>query len=139
MTAAAFPARPAVSGSRQLAGTGALLRFNLRRDRVVIPAWVAVTGLLVLSLPSSLKTVYSTPAERADIARQMLTNSSLRATYGPVFSDTLGGLTAWRIGGYAAILAGVMSLIVVVRHTRDEEESGRQELISSAMVGRRAP
>ncbi|MBK6017453.1 ABC transporter permease [Streptomyces sp. MBT53] len=141
MTAAAFPVRTGTNtgSSRQLAGTGALLRFNLRRDRVVIPSWVAVTSLLVLSLPSSLRSVYSTPAERADIARQMLTNSSLRATYGPVFSDSLGGLTAWRIGGYAAILAGVMSLIVVVRHTRDEEESGRQELVSSAMVGRRAP
>jgi len=126
-------------GSRQLAGTGTLLRFNLRRDRVMIPIWVAVTALLVLSLPGSLESVYSTPAERADIARQMLTNSSLRATYGPVFSDSIGGLTAWRVGGYAAILAGVMSLLVVVRHTRDEEESGRQELISSAMVGRRAP
>ncbi|MFJ9631518.1 ABC transporter permease [Streptomyces sp. NPDC101175] len=130
---------PRTGSSRRLTGTGALLRFNLRRDRVVIPAWVAVTALLVLSLPGSLKSVYSTPAERADLARQMLTNSSLRATYGPVFSDSLGGLTAWRIGGYAAVLAGIMSLIVVVRHTRDEEESGRQELVSSAMVGRRAP
>ncbi|WP_043667334.1 ABC transporter permease [Streptomyces xylophagus] len=141
MTAAAFPVRTGTNtgSSRQLAGTGALLRFNLRRDRVVIPAWVAVTGLLVLSLPGSLRSVYSTPAQRADIARQMLANSSLRATYGPVFSDSLGGLTAWRIGGYAAILAGIMSLVVVVRHTRDEEESGRQELVSSAMVGRRAP
>ncbi|MGX9887506.1 ABC transporter permease [Streptomyces sp. NPDC002276] len=139
MTATALPARTSTGTSRQLTGTGALLRFNLRRDRVVIPSWVAVTALLVLSLPSSLRSVYSTPAERADLARQMLTNSSLRATYGPVFSDSLGGLTAWRIGGYAAILAGVMSLIVVVRHTRDEEESGRQELVSSAMVGRRAP
>ncbi|ELP68745.1 ABC transporter permease [Streptomyces turgidiscabies] len=126
-------------GARQLAGTGTLLRFNLRRDRVMIPVWVAVTALLVLSLPGSLESVYSTPAERADIARQLFTNSSLRATYGPVFSDSIGGLTAWRIGGYAAILAGIMSLFVVVRHTRDEEESGRQELISSAMVGRRAP
>ncbi|SED90224.1 ABC-2 type transport system permease protein [Streptomyces sp. 3213] len=139
MTATALPARTGHTGSRHLAGTGALLRFNLRRDRVVIPAWVAVTALLVLSLPGSLRSVYSTPAERADIARQMLSNSSLRATYGPVFSDSLGGLTAWRIGGYAAILAGIMSLIVVVRHTRDEEESGRQELVSSAMVGRSAP
>ncbi|MDX3453729.1 ABC transporter permease [Streptomyces sp. ME02-8801-2C] len=126
-------------GARQLAGTGTLLSFNLRRDRVMIPVWVAVTALMVLSLPGSLESVYSTPAERADIARQLLTNSSLRATYGPVFSDSIGGLTAWRIGGYAAILAGVMSLLLVVRHTRDEEESGRQELISSAMVGRRAP
>ncbi|MGW1719423.1 ABC transporter permease [Streptomyces sp. NPDC002156] len=140
MTAiASAPAARRTAGSRQLAGTGALLRFNLRRDRVMIPVWVAVTALLVLSLPGSLESVYSTPAERADIARQMLTNSSLRATYGPVFSDSIGGLTAWRIGGYAAILAGIMSLLVVVRHTRDEEESGRQELISSAMVGRRAP
>lgn len=126
-------------GSRQLAGTGTLLRFALRRDRVMIPLWVGVIALLVLSMPNSLETVYSTPAERADVARQMLTSSSLRATYGPVFSDSLGGLTAWRIGGYAGVFAGIMSLLVVVRHTRDEEESGRQEMISAGMVGRRAP
>lgn len=28
---------------------------------------------------------------------------------------------------------------MVVRHTRDEEESGRQELLPSGAVGRRAP
>ncbi|WP_369248024.1 ABC transporter permease [Streptomyces sp. R41] len=136
-TAATYAVR--AGGSRQLAGTGTLLRFALRRDRLMMPLWVGVIGLLVLSMPNSLKTIYSTPAERADVARQMLTNGSLRATYGPVFSDSLGGLTAWRIGGYAGVFAGIMSLLVVVRHTRDEEESGRQELISSAMVGRRAP
>ncbi|WP_155058206.1 ABC transporter permease [Streptomyces blattellae] len=137
MTAAAFDVRPV--GSRQLAGTATLLRFNLRRDRVTVPVWVAVTALMVVSTTNSLRTVYATPAERADIARQMLTNNSLRAMYGPVFDDSLGGLTAWRIGVYAAVLAGIMSLVIVVRHTRDEEESGRQELVSSAMVGRRAP
>ncbi|MEV7340552.1 ABC transporter permease [Streptomyces sp. NPDC093544] len=126
-------------GSGQLAGTGTLLRFALRRDRVMIPLWVGVIALLVLSMPSSLETVYSTPAERAAVAQQMLTSSSLRATYGPVFSDSLGGLTAWRIGGYAGVFAGIMSLLIVVRHTRDEEESGRQEMISAGMVGRRAP
>ncbi|MFF2127928.1 ABC transporter permease [Streptomyces olivochromogenes] len=125
--------------ARQLAGTGTLLRFSLRRDRLMMPLWVGVIGLLVLSMPNSLKSVYGTAAERADLARQMLTNSSLRATYGPVFDDSLGGLTAWRIGGYAGLFAGIMSLLVVVRHTREEEESGRQELLSSAMVGRRAP
>ena len=126
-------------GTRPFAGTGVLLRFALRRNRLMIPLWVGVIGLMVLSMPNSLKSIYATPAERADVARQMLTNSSLRATYGPVFNDSLGGLTAWRIGGYAGLFAGIMSLLVVVRHTRDEEESGRQELISSAMVGRRAP
>ncbi|MFJ2397136.1 ABC transporter permease [Streptomyces sp. NPDC087843] len=135
--AAAFTVR--AGGTRQLAGTGTLLRFALRRDRVMTPLWTGVIALMVLSLPDTLKSVYGTAAERADLARQMLTNSSLRATYGPVFSDSLGGLTAWRVGGYAGLFAGIMSLLVVVRHTRDEEESGRQELLSSAMVGRRAP
>ncbi|WP_392964785.1 ABC transporter permease [Streptomyces sp. LN245] len=136
-TAGPFAAR--VGGSRPLAGTGTLLRFALRRDRVMMPLWIGIIALMVLSLPASLKSVYSTPAERASLARQMLANSSLRATYGPVFSDSLGGLTAWRIGAYAGVLAAVMSLVVVVRHTRDEEESGRQELVCAAMVGRRAP
>ncbi|MFD0604755.1 ABC transporter permease [Streptomyces aureus] len=105
----------------------------------MIPVWVAVILMMVLSMPGSLKSVYSTAAERADIAQSMATNSSMRALYGPVFADSIGGLTAWRIGVYGGLFAAVMSLLIVVRHTRDEEESGRQELVSSAMVGRRAP
>ncbi|WP_128379808.1 ABC transporter permease [Streptomyces cavernae] len=130
---------PRTGGSRQLAGTAALLRLALRRDRVLLPLWVGVIALMVVSMPGALETAYATPADRAELARQLLTNSSLRATYGPVFSDSLGGLVAWRIGVFAAVFAAIMSLLIVVRHTRDEEESGRQELLSSGMVGRRAP
>ncbi|AXE87567.1 ABC transporter permease [Streptomyces sp. Go-475] len=132
----AFAVRP--GSSRQLAGTGTLLRFALRRDRLMVPVWIAVNALMVLSMPSTLEGLYGTPAERADLVRQMGTNSSLRAMVGPVFGDSLGALTAWRVGVYAGALAAVMSLLVVVRHTRDEEESGRQELVASGMVGRRA-
>jgi ABC-2 type transport system permease protein len=121
-----------------LAGTRPLLRFALRRDRVLIPLWVAVNTLMVLSMPNTLKGLYGTPADRAGLLRQLETNSSLRALIGPVFDDSLGGLTAWRVGVYAGALAAVTSLLIVVRHTRDEEESGRQELIASGMVGRRA-
>ncbi|MFE9442841.1 ABC transporter permease [Streptomyces sp. NPDC006602] len=126
------------SGHRHLAGTGTLLRFALRRDRAMIPIWIGVNALMVLSMPNTLKGLYGTPAERADLVRQMETNPSLRAMVGPVFDDSLGALTAWRVGVYAGALAAVMSLLVVVRHTRDEEESGRQELLASGMVGRRA-
>ncbi|MGW4011398.1 ABC transporter permease [Streptomyces sp. NPDC004763] len=136
-TATAFAARS--GGSRQLAGTGTLLRFALRRDRVLIPVWVGVNALMVLSMPGTIKGLYGTAAERADLMRQMETNASLRALVGPVFDDGLGALTAWRVGLYAGALAAVMSLLIVVRHTRDEEESGRQEVVASGMVGRRAP
>ncbi|MFF7868550.1 ABC transporter permease [Streptomyces qaidamensis] len=124
--------------ARQLVGTGTLLRFALRRDRLMIPVWIAVTALMVLSMPGTLEGLYGTPAERAELIRQMETNSSLRAMVGPVFGDSLGALTAWRVGIYAGALAAVMSLLVVVRHTRDEEESGRHELVASGTVGRRA-
>lgn len=125
-------------GTRQLTGTTALLRFALRRDRLMIPVWTGVNALMVLSMPGTLEGLYGTPAERAGLIRQMETNSSLRAMVGPVFGDSLGALTAWRVGVYAGVLAAVLGLLVVVRHTRDEEESGRQELIASGMVGRRA-
>ncbi|MBG0853609.1 ABC transporter permease [Streptomyces spinoverrucosus] len=137
MTATTFAVRG--TGPRQLAGTGTLLRFALRRDRAMIPIWVGVNALMVLSMPNTLEGLYGTAAERADLVRQMETNASLRAMVGPVFGDSLGALTAWRAGVYAGALAAVMSLLIVVRHTRDEEESGRQEMISAGMVGRRAP
>ncbi|MET9912091.1 ABC transporter permease [Streptomyces sp. NPDC006476] len=121
-----------------LAGTGTLLRFSLRRDRVLIPVWVAVNALMVLSMPNTLKGLYGTEAERTDLLHQVATNSSFRALIGPAFGTDLGALTAWRVGVYAGALAAVTALLVVVRHTRDEEESGRQELIASGAVGRRA-
>ncbi|MFJ3161772.1 ABC transporter permease [Streptomyces kanasensis] len=126
-------------GARHLAGTGALLRLALRRDRVMLPVWVLVLGTMVVSGAGSIEALYGTAAERAEVASSMTANSSLRSMYGPVFGDSTGALVAWRFGVFAAVLAAVMSLVVVVRHTREEEETGRQELLSAAMVGRRAP
>ncbi|MEU3783567.1 ABC transporter permease [Streptomyces sp900129855] len=124
--------------SRQLAGTATLLRFALRRDRLMIPVWVGVNALMVLTMPNTLENLYGTPAERADLIHQVTTNASFRALIGPVFDTSTGALTAWRVGVYAGALAAAMSLMIVVRHTRDEEESGRHELVASGMVGRRA-
>ncbi|MFD7614413.1 ABC transporter permease [Streptomyces sp. NPDC059828] len=122
-----------------VAGTGTLLRLALRRDRIVLPLWILAVGGMVVSGAGSLAALYDTDAARTELARSMTANSSMRSLYGPVFGDSVGGLVAWRFGTFAAVLAAVMSLIVVVRHTREEEETGRQELLSSAVVGRRAP
>ncbi|MFF0744333.1 ABC transporter permease [Streptomyces sp. NPDC004111] len=137
MTAVALVPGRARAG--QLTGTGALLRLALRRDRVVVPVWVLVLGVMVSSGANTIKALYASPEDRARAAESMASNGSLRALYGPVFDPSVGGLVAWRFGAFAALLAGAMSLIVVVRHTREEEETGRQELISAARVGRHAP
>ncbi|MFF9572257.1 ABC transporter permease [Streptomyces sp. NPDC014685] len=133
-------ARPRTrSGSGRLAGTGALLRLALRRDRIIMPLWVLVLGGSFPSVGKSLASLYDTAGRRAELAASMNGNSSLRAMYGPVFDDSVGGLVSWRMVAFGAALAAVMNLIVVVRHTREEEETGRQEMLSSAMVGRLAP
>ncbi|BDH09091.1 ABC transporter permease [Streptomyces hygroscopicus] len=139
MTTVAAPLPASAGRSRHLAGTGALLRLALRRDRVLIPAWVLTLGPAVAAMGSSFEAVYDTAAQRAALAASMNGNGSMRALYGPVFGDSVGGLVAWRMAGLGAVLAAVMSLLIVVRHTREEEETGRQELLSAAMVGRRAP
>ncbi|MDJ0382569.1 ABC transporter permease [Streptomyces sp. G-G2] len=123
----------------QLAGTGTLLRLALRRDRVMAPVWILVIALTVLSMPRSLEATYGTAAERAHVLTTMNANGSLRALYGPVFGDSIGALGVWKAGVFAGLFAAVMSLVIVVRHTREEEESGRQEMLSAAVVGSGAP
>ena len=61
------------------------------------------------------------------------------ALYGRIYADSVGGLVAWRLGGIALALAGLMSILIVVRHTRAEEETGRAELVGAGVVGRHAP
>ncbi|WP_037571071.1 ABC transporter permease [Phaeacidiphilus oryzae] len=124
----------------ELAGSGLLTRTALRRDRVQLPVWVYVVTASVASTAYSFHKLYPSAAQRESLAGTLTRNGSLRALYGPVFdASTVGGLTAWRMVGFGSLAAGLMSLLLVVRHTRAEEESGRQELIGSAPVGRRAP
>ncbi|MFI9237526.1 ABC transporter permease [Streptomyces sp. NPDC053079] len=125
--------------SSQLAGTGTLLRLALRRDRVLLPVWVLALVLTVVATANTFATLYDTAADRAGVARSTNASGSLRALYGPAFGDSPGGLVAWRMVAFGGVLAAIMSLVVVVRHTREEEETGRQELLSSCVVGRRAP
>lgn len=139
MTVPAGTGRRTGTGTGQLAGTWTLLRLALRRDRIIMPLWVIVLGGSFSSVAKSISSLYGTDAQRAELAASMNGNSSLRAMYGPVFSDSVGGLVSWRMIAFGSALAAVMSLVVVVRHTREEEETGRQEMLSSAMVGRRAP
>ncbi|NUU24905.1 MAG: ABC transporter permease, partial [Streptomycetaceae bacterium] len=121
-------------------GTAALTRLALRRDRVLIGSWAVVVALTVVGTAKSFTSLYDTQAERDDLARDMNDNASLRAFYGPMFNwDNGGAITAWRFTVLCATLVGLMAVMIVVRHSRDEEETGRQELLSAGAIGRRAP
>ncbi len=119
-------------------GTGALARLAFRRDRIMLPAWVYVITALIASNSYSLKKLYPGAAARAALAGSGGRNPALVFLYGRLSGDSLGAVSAWRYGVWAAIFASLMSVFLVVRHTRADEEAGRLELVGSAAVGRLA-
>ena len=121
-----------------LANTGALARLAFRRDRIMLPAWVYVITAAIASNSYSLNKLYPTAADRAHLAASGGRNPALVFLYGRLWGDSLGAVSAWRYGVWAAIFAALMSIFLVVRHTRADEEAGRLELVGSAAVGRLA-
>ena len=119
-------------------GTGALARLAFRRDRIMLPAWVYVITALIASNSYSLDKLYPGAAARAALAASGGRNPALVFLYGRLSGDSLGAVSAWRYGVWAAIFASLMSVFLVIRHTRADEEAGRLELVGSAAVGRLA-
>ena len=121
-----------------LTGTGQLTRLALRRDRIGLPAGVYVITVLVTVTAYGLKKLYPTADSRAALAATAGTNPALRFLYGRLDGASLGSLTTWRYGMWAGIFVSLMTIFVVIRHTRSDEEAGRLELVGSAAVGRQA-
>ena len=121
-----------------LAGTGHLIRLILRRDRALLPLWVGWLGIVAPIAASAFRSLYPTDDLLAVAAKAFSTNPAFRAMFGPVFETNLGSLTAWR-ASIILVVAAVVSLLTVIRHTRVEEETGRRELVGSTVVGRHAP
>lgn len=120
-----------------LAGTGALIRLILRRDRVLMPLWVVLVGLIPLYLGSAIHQLYPTAAGLQSYALESQNNSTFIMLYTRVYDDSLGGMTFWR-ANFTTLVLGLISMFTVIRHTRTEEEAGRRELVGSAVVGRQA-
>jgi ABC-2 type transport system permease protein len=123
---------------RTLTGTGALTRLAARRDKLMLPIWIYVLTALVAGTAYSFNKLYPTALGRYQFATTAGRNPALLALYGPLHGNSIGALTAWRYGTFAALGAGLMSIFIVVRHTRADEETGRLELVGSAVVGRHA-
>ena len=122
----------------ELAGTGALTKLAFRRDRIMLPAWVYLITVMVATNAYTFRKLYSTAAARDRLVVSGGGNPALRFLYGQLNGSSVGALTAWRIGVWAALFCALMTIFIVVRHTRGDEEAGRLELVGSAVVGRQA-
>jgi ABC-2 type transport system permease protein len=121
------------------AGTRGLTRLALRRDRVLIPVWLAVFVAMAGSTASSTLALYPDIASRREIATTINGNPAMLALYGRIFDvESAGAVAMFKVNAMGAALVAVLTMILLVRHTRAEEEAGRLELLGAGVVGRHA-
>ncbi|MCB0894253.1 MAG: ABC transporter permease [Nocardioidaceae bacterium] len=122
-----------------MTGTLTFLRVFLRRDRWLYVAFGIGTAILYVSQGWSVDGLYATQAEFDKAAAGMESNAAFVAMAGPARAlNTTGGQVAWQATAFGAIVVGLMAMLIVGRHTRTEEETGRDELLRAAPVGRHA-
>lgn len=119
-------------------GTWRLVRLALRRDRMVLPAWLVVITGLTGAVAASTPTLYSSLTERTETAVFSAANIAARVVDGPASGVHIGALTMLELYKFLAILAALMSFQAVLRHTRQNEDAGRTELLGSTSLGRHA-
>jgi ABC-2 type transport system permease protein len=137
------PARATAGRPREnsLAGTGKLVRFNLRRDRIKLPAWLFGMFLFVFYYGTALPQLYQTE-EDLQVVTEFTQGAMGAIISGPGFGlddPTIESVVAGVYGLYFLLLAALMNILLVSRHTRVEEQTGRAELIRANVVGRHAP
>ena len=124
-----------------LAGTGSLVRLYGRLSRRAIIVWSL--ALLALVPASILAMEEAYPDQQALDARAMLLdNPSAVMMTGPFFATdryTFWAMVANELMLYVLLAAAIMSVLLSVRHTRTEEETGRLEMTRALATGRLAP
>jgi ABC-2 type transport system permease protein len=119
-------------------GTGVLLRLAIRRDRIQLPVWLlGLTGVFAASA-ASVTGLYDTEQARLSYATTTSASVVARAFNGLTSGPSLGAIVVVETYITLAVLAVLMSTFAVVRHTRQNEETGRAEMIESGVVGRYA-
>jgi len=121
------------------AGTSTLVRLALRRDRVIVPVWILVfVGMAASSAQASIS-LYPEVQDRVSAAETSNSSPALVSLYGRIFDPTsLGEVSLFKLTSFGALLVGLLAALLVVRHTRTEEETGRLELLSAGVLGRYA-
>lgn len=118
-----------------------LCKLIFRRDRLRILLWFSGIALLVFGFGAALPNMWE--KEALPEMYTMMENPAMVVMLGPAYTLADGSVNhgtmyalfmlVWSIAGL-----GVMNVFHVVRHTRQDEENGRIEVIRSLPTGRLA-
>lgn len=137
MATVALPRSRAAPAADRRAGS-AILRRALSDSRTRTVAFAFLFAAVAYIQPVAYRHSYPTRASRLGFAHSFAHNDAVVLFYGRA-RDLLsvGGYSAWRVGGTLAIFAAVWGLLAAVRALRAEEDAGRTELVLAGIAGRR--
>lgn len=119
-------------------GTRRLVRLALRRDRITLPAWILGMAAFLSATTAMFEDNYAKHPELLVPDTQVVVENPGMRVLGLVTGPTVGGYTLHRDALTLMVLAALMSVFAVVRHTRQAEELGREEILGAGVVGRYA-
>jgi ABC-2 type transport system permease protein len=118
-----------------------LARTMVRRDRLRLSLWLTVLPVLNYLFVGAFKAMYPNEAGMAARAALMDTPTGIIAG-GPGYGMdhyTVGAMMLNEMTLYYEIALAIGLVLLAVRSTRGDEQSGRFELVASQVVGRYAP
>ncbi|MCB8818590.1 ABC transporter permease [Desulfosporosinus shakirovi] len=122
----------------EFAGTGRLIRLALHQNRILRMIWLLLPALIAIGTVSSYSSMFTTQQELLKFINESVSNPVVIGMHGHVLTATLAGLSAWKIKVLSQLIVGIFNIIVVIKLTRSEEESGRFELLGATVVGRQS-
>lgn len=119
--------------------TGALVRAQLRRDRWPLVVWVGGVALLCGAAATAVSTEFGDEGQRAAVVAVAAANPAFLFLRGTPDGTGVGAVTFFQLFSFLGVLAGLMNVFLVVRHTRADEDAGRAELVGATPTGRLLP
>lgn len=111
---------------------------QLRRDRWVLTFWISGVAAFGLAVAAAITSQFDSPSDRTAIVTLSVANPAIVFARGLPDGDSVGAVAFFTGFAFTAVLAGLMSTFLVVRHSRADEETGRAELLAATPIARSA-
>lgn len=116
-----------------------LLRQRLRRDRLQLALWLFGTALLAFAAISAVFETFGEEQDRREILGVAIATRTILVFRGMPNGVDEGAFAFFLLFAWLALMGGLMSTFLAVRHTRAEEEQSRAEFVASTPAGRILP
>lgn len=117
-------------------GVMALIKLIIRRDRIKLPLWIVGAASTLLLMVPLLRDTYGEQAALNTLYQAFKLNPAGLFLTGFMDKPSFGAIMTIETVLWWGLLIAFINTFFVIRHTRQNEESGAQELILSGRVRR---